>query len=91
MKKNYFLNSQKLAHRENRKIPYENPTFFLGKLYQTLFLMYTVITLVVLNTAFGFIWTTPYPDEKDLFLKFPFSRNSKSSVWNTKFFPQKVY
>ena len=28
MKKNYFLNSQKFAIREIRKIPYENPIFF---------------------------------------------------------------
>ena len=31
MKKNFFLNSQKLALREIRKIPYENPIFFPGQ------------------------------------------------------------
>ena len=59
MKKNYFLNSQKFAIREIRKIPYENPKFFLGKLYQKFFFLYTLITLVILHTAFGLIWTTP--------------------------------
>ena len=33
MKKKFFLNSQKFAIHENRKIPYEDPKFFLGKLY----------------------------------------------------------
>ena len=59
MKKNYFLNSQKFAIREIRKIPYENRKFFLGKLYQKFFFLYTLITLVILHTAFGLIWTTP--------------------------------
>ena len=64
--------------------------FFLGKLYQTLFLMYTLITLVVLNTAFGFIWTTPYPDEKDLFLKFLFREIQKVPYENPTFFLGKL-
>ena len=34
------------------------------------FLLYTAITLVILHTEFGLIWTTPWPDEKQLFLKF---------------------
>ena len=59
MKKKYFWNSQKFAIREIRKIPYENPTFFLGTLYQIFFLLYTLITLVILHTAFGLISTTP--------------------------------
>ena len=25
---------------------------------------------MILHTEFGLIWTTPWPDEKDLFLKF---------------------
>ena len=93
MKKNYFLNSQKFALREIRKIPYKNPFFFLGKLYQRLFLMYTLVTLVILNTAFGLIWTTPCPDEKELFFKFSktrTSRNSQNSVWKPIFFPRQA-
>ena len=31
------------------------------------FLLYTVITLVILNTEFGLIWTTPWPDEEEVF------------------------
>ena len=34
MKKNYLFNSQKFAIRKIRKIPFENPIFFLGKQYQ---------------------------------------------------------
>ena len=111
-------------------------------------MFYFIITLVILHAEFGLIWTTPWPDEKDLFLKFffreihkvpyeilsffprqailkilfvlhfnytgdtacrvlldlnntvtpwkrpifkiPFSRNSKSFVWNTNFFPRQA-
>ena len=128
IKKNYFLNSQKFALREIRKIPYENPIFFprqaipntlfalhchytgdiqyrvwfdldnsltrwkkeiflkLAKICNsrnsqnsvwkpifsrqaipTTFLLYTVITLVILHAEFGLIWITPSPDEKELF------------------------
>ena len=56
MKMKFFWNSQKFALREIRKIPYENPIFFQGKLHQTLFLLYTLIALVILNTEFGLIW-----------------------------------
>ena len=131
--------------REIQKVPYELLTFFLGKLYQKYSLFYVLTTLVILLAEFGLIWSTPWPDEKDLFLKFlfreiqkvryeiltfflgnlyqkvcfvsrfnytgdtpcrvwfdldnsltrwkrpifkiPFWRNSKSSVWNTNFFP----
>ena len=44
----------------------------LGKLYQKYNLRNTLITLVILHTEFGLIWATPWPDEKDLFLKFLF-------------------
>ena len=68
------------------KFRMKNP-FFLGKLNQY-FLVYTVITLVILNTEFGLIWATHWPDEKQLFVKFSRvrnSRNSQSSVWNPVF------
>ena len=50
--------SQKFPIREILKIPYEKLFFFLGKLYQN-FLPNSLITLVILHTAFGLIWTTP--------------------------------
>ena len=55
---------------EIRKFPYEKLTFFLGELYQKLFLFYNLVTHGILDSEFGSIWTTPWPDEKDLFLKF---------------------
>ena len=79
--------------REIRKIPYGNPNFFLGQFYQKFFLFYTLITLVVLHTEFSFIWTTPWPDENELFLKFAKirkSRNSQNSVWKPNFFPRQA-
>ena len=46
---------------------------------------------MILNAEFGLIWTTPWPDEKELFLKFSEIRNSRNlqnSVWKHKFFPK---
>ena len=52
-----------------------------------IFLLYTLITLVILHTAFGLIWTTPWPAEKKLkFSKISNSRNSQNSVWKPNFF-----
>ena len=66
MKKNYFWNSQKFAIREIRKIPYENPLF--SEAGSTNFiLLYTLITLVILNTESDLIWTTPWPAVKEFF------------------------
>ena len=90
MKKSYFKNSQKFPIREIRKIPYENQFLLLGKLYRKLFLLYNLITRVTLHAEFGLIWTTPWPDENDFFLKFSKIRNSRNlqnSVWEPNFFP----
>ena len=65
--KNQFLI---FANREIRKFPYENFRFFLGKIYQKFLSFCTLTTMVILHTEFGLIWTTPWPDEKDLFLNF---------------------
>ena len=84
--KDLFL---KFLFREFQTVPYENPNFFQGKLNQKYFLLYTVITLVILNTEFGLIWRTHWPDEKELFLKFAKIRNSRipqNSVWKPNFF-----
>ena len=56
----------------NSKFPYEKLTFFLGKLYQKFVLFYTLDSLGILHAEFGLIWTTPWPDKKDLFLNFFF-------------------
>ena len=63
--------------------------FFLDKLYQN-FLLYTLITLVILHTAFGWIWTIPWPDEKELFLKFLFREIQKVLYENPTFFLGKL-
>ena len=49
---------------------------------------------MILNTEFGLIWTTPWPDGKQLFLKFSKIRNSQNSpnsVRKTFFFLSKPY
>ena len=63
-KKGLFL---KFLFREIQKVPYEILIFFLSRLYQKFFLIYILTTLVILDAEFDLIWTTPWPDEKDLF------------------------
>ena len=49
---------------------------------------------MILHTPFGLIWTTPWPDGKELFLKISKirnSRNSQNSVWKPKFFLGALY
>ena len=75
--------------REIRKLPYENLTFFLDKLYQIFFLFFTLATEDILHAEFGSIWKSLWLDEKDLFLKFvirEFAYIHEISVWNTNFF-----
>ena len=149
MKKKFFLNSQKFAIHENRKIPYEDPKFFLGKLYHffALHFHYTsdtpyrvwfdldscltrwkrIFFKILTNSQFTKIakfhmktqifprqaipkvlfdlhshynGDTPFRVWFDLensltrwkrpIIKIPFSRNSKSSVWYTNFFPRQA-
>ena len=59
--KDLFL---KLFIWNNSKLPYETLTLFLGKLYQKFFLFYHLVTHGILDTKFGFIWITPWPDQK---------------------------
>ena len=61
-------------------------TFFPRLAIPMTFWLYTVITLVILNTEFGLIWTTPWPDEKGLFLKFLFREIQKVLYENPTFF-----
>ena len=93
MKKTFFKNSQKIEIREVRKSQYEDPLFSLGKLYQIFFLLYTLITLLILNTEFGLIWTTPWPDENEFFFKTlknsQFAKFAKFRM-KTHFFPRKA-
>ena len=87
--KDLFLKFSKVCNSRNSQNSVWKPFFFLGQAIPTTFLLYTLITLVILHTAFGLIWTTPWPDEKELFLKFSknrSSRNSQKSVWKPIFF-----
>ena len=87
--KELFLKFSKIRNSRNSQNSVWKPKFFLGKLYQKFFLVYNLITLVILHTEFGLIWTTPCLDEKELFLKFSKirnSRNSQNSAWKPIFF-----
>ena len=56
------------------------------------FLLFTLITLVILHTAFGLIWTTPWPAEKKLkfaireIRKIPYENPTFSLTRSTKNF-----
>ena len=85
--KQFFFKFSKKRNSRNSRNSVWKLIFFRCKLYQQLWL-YTFITMVILNTEFGLIWTTPWPDGKELFLKFSKirnSRNSPNSVWITIF------
>ena len=60
----------KFVIREIQKFPYWTLTFFLGKLYQKFFFSYPLPTQWLLLTEFASIWTTPWPVQKELLLKF---------------------
>ena len=87
-KRDLFL---KLLIWNNSKFPYEKLTFFLGKLYQKFFLFYNLVTHGILDTKFGSLWTTPWPDQKDLFLKFVICENRKFPYAKLTFFLGKLY
>ena len=89
-KKTYFQNS---FFAKFAKVPYKNPIFF-PRPALTIFLLYTLITLLILNTEFDLIWTTPWPAEKEFFFKFSKIRNSRNlqnSVWKPNFFLGALY
>ena len=81
----------KFLIREIRKFPYEILTFFLGKLYQQFFLFYTLPTQGILHTKFGSLWTTLWPNQKDLFSKFLIREIRKFPYEILTFFLGKLY
>ena len=81
----------KFLFREIQKVLYEILTFFLGNLHQKFFLFYILITLVIIQAEFGLIWTTPWPDEKDIFLKSLFGEIQKVPYEILNFFLGKLY
>ena len=58
------------------KISVRKTIFFLGKLYKEFFLLYTFITMVIFHTKFGWVWTTPWPDNISIFLKIEKAKKS---------------
>ena len=88
-KKN-FLKFPKIRNSRNSQISVWKPKFFTGKLYKKFFLLYTLTTLLILHTVFGLIWANSLTRWKRPIFKTPFSRSSKSSVWNTNFFPRQA-
>ena len=74
-KKDLFL---KFFIWKNRKFPYEKLIFFLGTLYKNFFLLSTLITLVIIHTKCGSLWTTPCPDKFFIILK---KEKAKKSIF----------
>ena len=65
--------------------------FFLEKLGGPFFLSQSLPTLRILHTKFGLIWTTSWPDKKDLFLKLLIWKNRKFPYEKLIFFLGKLY
>ena len=86
-KKTYFL---KLLIWKNRKFPYEKLIFLLGKIYKKFFLLYTFITLVIIHTKCGSLWTTPWLDKNSIFLKIEKSKKSIFPIEIRTFFLEKL-
>ena len=83
--KDLFL---KIYFSRNSKSSAWNPNFF-SRYCIPIFFLCTLISLLIFHTAFGLIWTTPWPDEKEFFLKFskiPTSRNSQKFFMKIQFF-----
>ena len=59
--------------------------------YQKFFLFCTLTTKVTVHADFGLIWTTPWPDEKDVFLNFANREICKVPYENLTFFLGKLY
>ena len=79
----------KFVIRWIRKISNENSIFFPGKLCQNFFFSPPCITLVIILTEFGLIYTSPWPHERIIF-KICYSLNSQNSVWKPDFFPRQA-
>ena len=90
LKKKFFLNSPKFAIREIGKIPYENPTFSWAR--STKFFICFTLSLHWWYSIPRLVWFGKLLNsmKKKSIFKIPFSRNSKSSVWKTKFFPRQA-
>ena len=82
-KKDLFF---KLLIWKNRKLPHEKLVFFLVNLYKEFFLLYTFITLVIIHTKCGSLWTTPWPDKNSILLKTEKSKKSIFSIEIQTFF-----
>ena len=76
---------------EIRKFPIEILTFFLVKLGGPFFLHYNLNSTGSLRYQFGSLWTTPWPDGKDLFLKFVICEIRKFPYEKLTFFLSKLY
>ena len=85
-KKDLFL---KFLFRESQKVPHEILTFFLGKLPENLFVLHSNYPGDTLCRVWFDLDNTLTRWKRPIF-KIPFSRNSKSSVWNTNFFPRQA-
>ena len=55
-----------------------------------LFSSYTLPRQEILHTEFGLIWTTPWPDQKDLFLKLFIREIRNLSYEKLTFFPRRA-
>ena len=81
----------KIPFSRNSKSSIWNTNFFPRRAIPKLFLFQVLITMVILHAKFGLIWTTRWPDEKDLLLNFIFRETQKVPYEILTFLLGKLY
>ena len=81
----------KILFSRNSKSSVWKTNFFPRQAIPIFFLFYILITLVILHSKFGLIWTASWPDKKDLFLKFFIWKHRKFLYEKQTFFLGKLY
>ena len=76
----------KIRYSLNSRNTVWKPNFFPIQAMPKNLLLFTLITLVILHTEFGLIWTPPWPHERNIF-KIRYSLNSQNFEWKPNFFP----
>ena len=76
----------KIEKSKKSKFPIEIRTFYLWKVGGAFFLSQRLPTLRILQTKFGLIWTTSWPDIKRPIFKTTYLKKSQISVRKTNFF-----
>ena len=85
------LKSNNISNLDNSLTRWKRPIFKYRQAIAKILLFYILGTRGILHTQFGSIWTSLWPDEKDLFLKFANRKIRKFPYEKLTFFLHKLY